>query len=536
MHHLITPVAVMLLLSVAPWNEVHGQCGSSWTAGPAPAVNGVNGPIYASLSWDHDSVPATPNWLVVGGDFSVAGATQAYNIAAWDGTTWHKFGVGTDGPVRALAVYSGQLVLGGDFNLANFALVNHIARWNGTTFQGFESGIAGGSAPTVHALAVNGGHLYAGGLFTSAGGIGAANAAHWNGSAWSAMGDGLNDAVNALVLLSGPFGDVVIAGGAFEIPGKPWGERIATWFEGDSNWQPLGDGTFPGYCFGLWGCFYSRINSLLLADDGTLYAAGMWAGGNFPCFKPFALANFDWVAWQDMATYIDEPCGFQTCHAVENCTYSYLHDELFALTQYNGALVAGDRTGPAPWPDLGGGANGVVCSLTVHNGDLYACGQFDSAGGPGGISANNIARWNGSAWSNVTPAIGVRAMTTYGSGATALAAGGTFIWPDPPASDTIEFIASYDDETLAPLGSGTLNGTVHAAAANGASLIVGGDFVFPGEDHQLMNRVATLGGSFGWSRMGAGFNDSVYALTWHNGILFAAGAFTASGGTTLDRI
>src|SRR5688572_28174942 len=100
-------VAVITLMSLIPRGSGFAQCGSSWSAGPAPAVNGVNGPIYASLSWDHDNQPGSPNWLVVGGDFTIAGSTFALNIAAWDGATWHNFGLGTEEPVRALAVFNG---------------------------------------------------------------------------------------------------------------------------------------------------------------------------------------------------------------------------------------------------------------------------------------------------------------------------------------------------------------------------------------------------------------------------------------------
>ena len=48
------------------------------------------------------------------------------------------------------------------------------------------------------------------------------------------------------------------------------------------------------------------------------------------------------------------------------------------------------------WSALGSGMNGVVYALAVSGTDLYAGGYFTSAGG---VAATNIASWNGSAWS-----------------------------------------------------------------------------------------------------------------------------------------
>ncbi len=44
---------------------------------------------------------------------------------------------------------------------------------------------------------------------------------------------------------------------------------------------------------------------------------------------------------------------------------------------------------------MGSGMDGAVAALTVYKGDLIAGGWFTTAGG---VSANFIARWDGSAW------------------------------------------------------------------------------------------------------------------------------------------
>ncbi len=50
------------------------------------------------------------------------------------------------------------------------------------------------------------------------------------------------------------------------------------------------------------------------------------------------------------------------------------------------------------WGAVGSGVNGPVYAMAVYNGELYVGGQFDSAGG---IPANNIAKWDGKNWSAV---------------------------------------------------------------------------------------------------------------------------------------
>ncbi|NNM95084.1 MAG: hypothetical protein HKL88_06435, partial [Bacteroidia bacterium] len=72
----------------------------------------------------------------------------------------------------------------------------------------------------------------------------------------------------------------------------------------------------------------------------------------------------------------------------------------------------------AQWSGVGKGTNWQVYSLYVYSGNLYAGGWFDSAGGK---PANDIAQWNGSAWSALGTGIHslhnyaqVYALTGYG--------------------------------------------------------------------------------------------------------------------------
>src|SRR5262245_51072257 len=81
------------------------------------------------------------------------------------------------------------------------------------------------------------------------------------------------------------------------------------------------------------------------------------------------------------------------------------------------------------WSAWGSGMNNLVYALTtLPNGDLVAGGAFTTAGG---VSANGIARWNGTTWSSLGSGVGyshgtggVRALTTLPNGD--LVAGGAF--------------------------------------------------------------------------------------------------------------
>mgnify|MGYP001176888852 CR=1 FL=1 len=50
------------------------------------------------------------------------------------------------------------------------------------------------------------------------------------------------------------------------------------------------------------------------------------------------------------------------------------------------------------WVSLGTGLDGQVFAMTIIGTDLYACGNFITAGS---LTVNYIAKWNGSSWSAV---------------------------------------------------------------------------------------------------------------------------------------
>ena len=83
-----------MLASLTTVQSVRGDC-ADWTAGPLTAFpQGVQGEVLASIEFDHDNLPLTPPWLIVGGEFVSAGGVPANNVAAWDGQTWRAWATG----------------------------------------------------------------------------------------------------------------------------------------------------------------------------------------------------------------------------------------------------------------------------------------------------------------------------------------------------------------------------------------------------------------------------------------------------------
>jgi len=137
----------------------------------------------------------------------------------------------------------------------------------------------------------------------------------------------------------------------------------------------------------------------------------------------------------------------------------------------------------------------------VIGSELYAGGSFTTAGG---VSANRIAKWNGSSWSALGSGMDatVNALAAVGSD---LYAGGDFTTAGGVSATRI---AKWNGSSWSALGSG-LNGTVYQLAVSGSDLYAGGYFTTAGG--VIANRIAKWNGS-SWSALGSGVNNSVSAF------------------------
>jgi hypothetical protein len=188
------------------------------------------------------------------------------------------------------------------------------------------------------------------------------------------------------------------------------------------------------------------------------------------------------------------------------------------------------------WLPKGAGINNPVWSLIVYDGKLIAGGHFSSAGG---VTAYNIAAWDGGNWSALGSGMAgsatyfcTYALAIYNGD---LIAGGDYTTAGGVAANRI---ARWDGSSWSSLGTG-MNGPVRSLTVYDGNLIAGGHFSSAGG--VTAYNIAAWDGS-SWSPLGSGMAGdivdafNVYALTVYNGDLIAGGDFTTAGGVTTPRI
>jgi len=196
------------------------------------------------------------------------------------------------------------------------------------------------------------------------------------------------------------------------------------------------------------------------------------------------------------------------------------------IARWNGSAFTALGTGIDPLVPFGSGVQAIV---TLPNGDLVVAGTFQTIGG---ITMNNIARWNGSTWNAMGTGINgaVRGLTVTPSGD--VIATGSFTQAGGGAAASI---ARWNGAAWSALGTGLglFGGTTLATMPNG-DVVVGGSFVTAGG--LPANRIARWNGS-SWSALGTGTGGVVAALLpLPSGDLLVGGLFTTAGGAGSNRI
>ena len=299
---------------------------------------------------------------------------------AWTtlGTGTTATGNGVGGFVEGLASSGNDVYVVGGFsgvyqNATTSVSANGVARWNSATGQwsalGGGSGLsANGVNQRVDTVLISGGNVYLGGAFSvaynSAGNSVFANGvARWNGSAWSALGNGA--AANGNGIAGGQawvhglalIGNDLYAGGSFTRAINNTGNEVsanyvARWNTATNTWSALGTGSGDkanGADFSI----------SALAASGTDLIVG---GGIFNVYNSAAnIVRVNAVARWNGTTW----------------------------APFNGAAGAGKN-----------GVNGYLNTLYASGNNVYLGGAFSAGNNGDGtpVSANNIVRWNGTAW------------------------------------------------------------------------------------------------------------------------------------------
>jgi trimeric autotransporter adhesin len=444
---------------------------------------GIAGSVFALVS-----SPAGD--LFAGGRFSAAGSVLASNVARWNGSSWVPLGTGIAGGafsrVDGLAIdASGILYAGGTFSIAGGVQAASIAKWSNNTWSSLGTGVDG---PIASVVSIGGSGIVAGGSFTTAGGSGVNNVARWNGTAWQAM-DNANNLPYVRSLAISSDGSIFAAAG----PG------VYRWNGQSQSWQSAGCGAGNGSILSLvadynsviaGGNFYPDGGSGYIIDCGGTRANfdGLLSGQvaamvRLPNGNIFAAGGISgcrsedgpWEGAEKTAVWDGSSWG-QTGRGLDDAAYT-------VLQRSNGTLVFGGRfvragslhvNGIVGWngtefSSLGTGVRsissfdaGYINSiLEMPNGDLVVGGYFSSAGG---VTVNNIARWNGTAWSAYGGGLidgQVRGLARMTDGS--LVATGDF---SQIGGMTLNRIARWNGSAWLPLGGGAGGAAVCALPNN----------------------------------------------------------------------
>ena len=555
---------------------------------PLGALRGVDNDVEALFRLNSGPI-------VVGGEFTNAGAVRANFIALYNGTNWFSLANGFTSSVYALAGdgTTNNIYAGGDFGLRrwngsawvnlgtnlftrvqaiSYAATNDIliggaftnnglsrvARWNGTSWVALGSGLGG----TVRSIARGfGSSVVAGGIFTNAGAVPAKSVALWDGTDWFALGQGL-EAIGgqpsvSRVAIDG-FG-VIYAAGDFQYSGPTTNfpvNRIARWT--GSAWQQIGSSGLGGevralqvvssnnmYAGGTFANYVARWNGTSWATLGSgmnyfvndLFLEGLsvlHAGGVFWDAGGRAVSH---VATWNGATWTNLGQGFRSYNearitaATSDGTTHYVAVHNSQYISPAGAQTDLWRWDGAQWWALGPGFLGTVHALALN-----ATGQLFAAGSftnIGGVGVTNVARWNGTAWTNAGPGLNstVRALLPDGVGG--MMAGGEFL--SSGGGPALNRIALWNGANWASMGAG-FNDAVRVLARDAGGIVyAGGSFAASGPS---TNRLIAQWNGSAWTNVGSGLSGaSVYGLAadWEGG-LYVLGGFTNAGGVAATNL
>lgn len=487
-----TTVGGMSARRIASWD------GSQWS----PLSTGLNGWTVSLATWDPDGDGPQTDQLIAGGSFSTAGGVPAPNIARWDGVQWTSLGPGLSGSqVKEIVGWDmdqdtstpDQLVASGG-GLAGDVDVDEVARWDGSKWHPFGLGLSNGVRALIEwdpESAHGERRVAAGGFFRSAGGVAVNKIAAWLSGEWQSMAGGApSGSVSALIEWDpdgeGPMMTRLIAAGSFTSIGGQAHNRISQW--DGAHWYGLGSGASSSVtCLGLWD-----------PDGHGPLSQALIAGGNFAHIGGVTVNRvgaWNGTVWQSLG-------GGVFGGDVQSVTSWDLDGPGPASPHL---VVAGYITGTGnglakfiaswngeQWMALGSGTNSSVNAVISWDPDqegpetplLIAGGRFTTAGG---TPANYIARWDGSNWlpmgtgfNGVVEALAIWDPDGDGSQSHQLIAAGAFT---SAGATQVSRIARWNGSEWLPLGDG-LNETVYAMASwdpdgDGpmpTRLVVGGDF------------------------------------------------------------
>ncbi len=328
------------------------------------AVNGIGNfdQCPNDLNGQVNAIEKVGNTIWLGGSFTNAEGTTAYNLVKYDENTGFSATYAVNGEVEDIHVApNGDIWVGGNFGSINGATAKNLAQIsNGSIINHNSTGVIFeiDSAPN--------GYVYIVGATTSVSGVSVSKFARYRGSSWDNMNTYPNNELRAIEVL--PNGDVFV-GGNFTAIGSVNANRIAK-FDG-SKWA-----AYPG------------TNSLFIKEieefNGYLYVGGQNYMGRY------ILSN---DTHQILSKNV---AGGEVRSITSDGSYIYIGGT-FGTVSNDGStnLIMNGLARWSPYTNtydaLGPGTNvgtdNSVSDLLHSNGELYVGGEFTNIG-------NYFARWS----------------------------------------------------------------------------------------------------------------------------------------------
>jgi hypothetical protein len=536
--------------------------GTNWSQ----VGSGVDGPVWA-LETDGNFN------LYAGGAFTHAGGLVANRIAKWDGTSWFPLDEaggltnGVNGLVRSIAIGNTGIYVGGDFTVAGGTNAYYAALYNTAgnpdTWEDLDILWTVGNVYSIDFA--NNTVFIGGGFFKNNGWPGNGIIKKEGNGNWEAMGSG--SPLGVYKLVANTNGEV-FAVGDFTADAGPAANQIAKW--NGTMWETLGNERFN----------FEQLVDIALYGSNTIYTTRLnFENSNY--LYGNRIYKWDGFSWSGLG----EGVGDYWTSSVQIKTLAWYNSKLITGGNFSTAgdkyIKSLAQLNPSGWSDVGGNSvtpNNFINKLLVHNNKLYAAGYFTNMGG---TNANNIAVWDGSSWSNLgsgvdnfietihfigddiyvtgpffiaggSTAIGYakwngnnwQALANGGSYANAMTnigndlyVGGQFTSINA-GTVSVNNLARWDGSSWSDVGGGVSQGTnfstgVFALASRGNELIVGGNFTLAGSTPA--NNIAIWNG-LQWNALGEGLNGIVRTILVSGNDIYVGGQFTTAGANTAFSI
>ncbi len=419
------------------------------------------------------------------GDFSVEAGNNAKGFAMWDGMQWKAFPEIDNTDMYLLPSSTKMAVTSTTTNdvvymcfmenyikTINGKQMQNYCMWDGSHWHGLGYGVGsffddshpGKFDNKINDLAWGGSFLYAGGSFEYIGDDSIRYLAKWDPAAlqWSRLGTSglsLPGAVKKLIYHN----NALYIGGDFESADGIKVNNIVKW---DGNkFIALGQGlSNPQY--------NAQINDMVFIND-TLFAIGdeFFNTEN-------NIAFFDGTSWHPFTSIPSAPSYGDAI------SIAYYQGKLYAMSR-NGSVYEYDKP-LDKWNEIGSSSSfPTYTSLHADKNYLYACGNFSEINN---VSANNIARWDGTTWSAMGAGFNDPVYDIYTNG-NDIYASGDFL---SSGDDTLWCIARWNGTKWVSLGSGIRRypiafnpgtGNVTTMIGTPYGLYVGGTFNYAGSDY-----------------------------------------------------